>query len=542
LFGGDMPDETQEKTNEEKGHFGVEEIPMMFGGVTSFAELEETKAAQDAAAEVQDLTGAFQAITANIMADEEITDKAAAMSALTTEFTQRTQAAMTKERWQPLTDAVKNKVADITKQETKTEGGVSYPAADFAFVPDRERPSGWKLRLAEGRPGNITVQQLGRAAAAFSPGGFRGRRVQIPTDAVSSVKARIRREYRKLDVDTDDIPDSVKELKPPENSFMVKELDDGGYRWTAIYSNNFRDEDNPPEIISAASHRRFEKMVDGGEVPYPELWYWHNKDWKLGTADLLGWDDRGFAVATGLFDESAHSIAKMMITHPELCDGVSHGMSRDSIKRDSNDSSIIVEHITHEISPLPQKAAANKLTGFIMDNKEADIMALSEEKEAAFAKLNVNTDEATAKNAETAAELELESKEKAEPEPETTDEVKALREEVGDLVKEIGGRLTQLITVVEAQQKKIDELARTDQEKVKEAAELTPAASLTDMFNSSIGSQATKMDGSKGRNVTANKFKGPAEAQPLPAVGEYGIGGVVQRAQAAKRQQMEVSQ
>ena len=60
-----------------------------------------------------------------------------------------------------------------TKQaQMKTEGGVQYPATDFAYVPDPEKASTWKLRLSETRPGNVTRAQLGRAAAAFSPGGF----------------------------------------------------------------------------------------------------------------------------------------------------------------------------------------------------------------------------------------------------------------------------------------------------------------------------------------------------------------------------------
>ena len=56
-----------------------------------------------------------------------------------------------------------------------------------------------------------TVAQLGRAAAAFSPGGFRGNRVQLPTDAVAGAKAKIRAAYRRLGVATEDIPKWVRE-------------------------------------------------------------------------------------------------------------------------------------------------------------------------------------------------------------------------------------------------------------------------------------------------------------------------------------------
>src|SRR5581483_9730894 len=63
--------------------------------------------------------------------------------------------------------------------KTKTEDGHEYTAGAYAYVGDPEDPSTWKLRIEE-TPGKVTAAQLGRAAAAFSPGGFRGRRVEIP--------------------------------------------------------------------------------------------------------------------------------------------------------------------------------------------------------------------------------------------------------------------------------------------------------------------------------------------------------------------------
>lgn len=95
----------------------------------------------------------------------------------------------------------------------KREDGVCYPASDYAYVEDAETPSTWKLRLTEGEPGNVTVAQLGRAAAAFSRGGFRGNRVELPQDKVGPVKNRIRAQYRKLGVSDEDIPESIKMAK-----------------------------------------------------------------------------------------------------------------------------------------------------------------------------------------------------------------------------------------------------------------------------------------------------------------------------------------
>ena len=98
----------------------------------------------------------------------------------------------------------------------KTEEGESYPAAAFAYVPDPEKASTWKLRLWEDPEKKVTRPQLGKAAAALSPGGFRGQKVQIPTDDLSAVKRKIRSEYRKLDVDSEDIPRWVNETMTRE--------------------------------------------------------------------------------------------------------------------------------------------------------------------------------------------------------------------------------------------------------------------------------------------------------------------------------------
>ena len=97
-----------------------------------------------------------------------------------------------------------------------TEDGEKYPASAFAYVPDAEKSSTWKLRLWEDHTAKVTRAQLGRAAAALSPGGFRGQKVQIPASELSAVKRKIRAEYHKLDVEEDDIPKWVKESERRE--------------------------------------------------------------------------------------------------------------------------------------------------------------------------------------------------------------------------------------------------------------------------------------------------------------------------------------
>ncbi len=98
----------------------------------------------------------------------------------------------------------------------KAEDGVKFPAAAFAYVPEADTPSGWKLLIWEDTEKKITKAQLGRAAAALSPGGLRGQKVAIPSADLSAVKRKIRAEYRKLDVDEADIPKWVKETETRE--------------------------------------------------------------------------------------------------------------------------------------------------------------------------------------------------------------------------------------------------------------------------------------------------------------------------------------
>jgi len=102
------------------------------------------------------------------------------------------------------------------QEAVKTEDGVEYPASAFAYVSDAETPSGWKLRIWEDLEKKVTRAQLGRAAAALSPGGFRGQRVAIPSADLPAVKRKIRAEYRKLDVEEEDIPRWVKEVMSRE--------------------------------------------------------------------------------------------------------------------------------------------------------------------------------------------------------------------------------------------------------------------------------------------------------------------------------------
>jgi len=98
---------------------------------------------------------------------------------------------------------------EVTKAEMKTEEGRRYPASAYAYVPDPDKSSTWKLRLWSPEPGEKeTVAQIGAAVAALGPGGFRGNRVKIPAEDLPAVKRRVLQAWLKVhpDKERDDAP------------------------------------------------------------------------------------------------------------------------------------------------------------------------------------------------------------------------------------------------------------------------------------------------------------------------------------------------
>ncbi len=150
----------------------------------------------------------------------------------------------------------------------KTEDGVKFPVVAYAYVPDPEKPSEWKLRLWEDLEKKVTRVQLGRAAAALSPGGFRGQKVEIPREDLSAVKRKIRAEYRKLDVADEDIPRWVKEVESRllvDNYTSLKEAEVGtkGIAKVLVVApgwGNPKDNNYYPAEMLARDYKVFEGM------------------------------------------------------------------------------------------------------------------------------------------------------------------------------------------------------------------------------------------------------------------------------------------
>lgn len=246
------------------------------------------------------------------------------------------------------------------KSAIKREHGMDFPPRDYAYVPDPLRPATWKLRLTE-TPGTVTEVQLQKAAAALSPAGYNGNRLDLPIQTLTSVKRRLLAEFRRLKVGEGNIPSSVKE-KGDDEFVVWKDISTGLTRWFTIYSNNFRDNDRPSQIISEQSQLTYVELVDGGVVDYPELWMWHTKGTTWGKADWVGYSN-GFAMASGLVHPGFEYVAENLAKRKDM--RVSHGMYKELLVFDPRDESTILFHVTFEISPLPAWAAANALTGFV---------------------------------------------------------------------------------------------------------------------------------------------------------------------------------
>lgn len=135
----------------------------------------------------------------------------------------------------PTLEEAQQRLANIeqfSKATMKTEDGEQYPAEAFAYVPDPESPSTWKLRLWDNPTDKETPAQVARAVQALSPGGFRGNRVAIPTSDLAGVKSRIRSAWVKVNPDRD-VPAILKaadSYSPPQG---VREEAQRALRWIA---------------------------------------------------------------------------------------------------------------------------------------------------------------------------------------------------------------------------------------------------------------------------------------------------------------------
>ena len=324
-----------------------------------------------------------------------------------------------------------------------------------------------------------------------------------------------------------------KEKPAPERKeglLIWKEKD--RYRWFAVYSNKFRDEDFPPEIISEKAHKTYVELVDKGLVPFPELWHWHIPGSRWGEADWVAYDsDLGFSLASGLVDVGHEKEAEAIMEYDEPL-AVSHGLY--VLERNEDDETIIDGYFSEEISDLPIKAAANKLTGFsLIESKENEM--IPEDKKVHLRSVGLSEDQIKGIESDLegkavkAEETGLEFKEAPVESPEGSavaeQAPEAVPTEVDDLTlpvtrQEVAEAITQVVTPLVANIGTLTEaiagLKEKDTAKIKEVAADTPAFSIAHLVShslSAIGKKETEVDG---------EVVGPKEK----ASGEKSISGV----------------
>jgi hypothetical protein len=219
-------------------------------------------------------------------------------------------------------------------------------------------------------------------------------------------------------------------------------------------------------------------------------------------------------------------------------------MPPHTIERDDSDKSVIINHDTREISPLPGKFAANELTGFYVEadmaipeaKKKAlvDQWGMSAETLAQLEVINAKTaEEAENKGLERKEETPVEEvkteepvappveevKEETPPTPETSvldqpptrqeiaDAVAAIIVPLVDEVKALRGEMNVMKETLAAKEK-------TSEDAVVEKIKETPLASLAALMTQRvIGNSDTQID---GRSELAKSHPKETSAQKSP--------------------------
>jgi hypothetical protein len=455
---------SENKEIEEKDMTILVDGPEDYGPV-SFAEMEASQAAEKMAGDVDYLTAQFQRIVGNICDSQAPIDRIPAIAAVVKEYETRL-------------NAIPTEVKEMDKAAKK-----------LPFYPPPKPPK-------KGESMNSKVANLVTRIVSGSS----------KNPKVTSAKKK-------------EFEQALHMKEGGKNILFTKEAD-GRMRFLCDYSNNYRDRDNPPEILSAAAHERFVKEVDDGEWPMPELWWWHLDGSRLGQADWLGYDkETGISLASGFVDKGMEAQAEAIQNYPEPV-GVSHGMIVPLLERDSKDKSTITRYVSREISALPARAAANPLTEFTI-GKEIN-MALTPQKRQSLIDLHYSeaqikeVEERNKAKADKAQATGLESKEaeapvveepKAEPveeEKEPEAEVKPVeppitREEVAEaVVKAFTEAIKPVIAEQQKQGKLLSDLQAKALEDAKKELSATPSASLGAMLFkqfSAVGNPETLIDG-----------------------------------------------
>jgi len=179
----------------------------------------------------------------------------------------------------PVTEAMR-------EAKTKSEDGKKFPASDYAYVPDANKPSTWKLRLTA-KPGGKPDSGIVGAAAAALGKGFRGQKVQIPKADLPAVKAKVRAAWKKAnpDKEADEMPAGIKESSAEtdvvgaiipliessvrQDGTVPIKIIEPGWGSSAYYPADVLERDGPG-VFPRGTHMNWDHQTEAEEAERPE--------------------------------------------------------------------------------------------------------------------------------------------------------------------------------------------------------------------------------------------------------------------------------
>lgn len=103
--------------------------------------------------------------------------------------------------------------SEVEKAMMKKEGSEELPASAYAYVPDKEKVSTWKLRIDDATHVRSAVAALGK--------GMMGNKVQIPEEYLPAVKRKVRAAYKKF-YPENDMPEVLKSLDKTDSDPVLE--------------------------------------------------------------------------------------------------------------------------------------------------------------------------------------------------------------------------------------------------------------------------------------------------------------------------------
>lgn len=295
------------------------------GGATSFEELDKIRAAEEQAAEIDDLTWEFQAMIANVLKRMDIEDKVGAISVLTAEYGTRVES---------LSTGAKSDLSDEPEGNPEKAGGI--------------RP--WLTRWASSALASLGLGKNGKA-----------------------------RELDPLEILK--ISSGLKTFRDPDGKPWAVGWVTNKYRDRDFWA----DPENGGEIFTNESHKEFISWLDQFPEYAPHLWGWHTPE-TASQYPAKAWgylEPEGFVVmAWPLTEAEFGALEKAGELYPL---GMSHGFITAEKFRDRGQG-LIKRYRAFEASHLPVQMAANPWTSINTLVKEAN-MPLSEAKRKYFAEL-----------------------------------------------------------------------------------------------------------------------------------------------------------